>query len=387
VLASSAAASTRLVVADGRLHRLPSFIRGLLTTLPPFSRPLALALLRDLRTSRLQAEDESLHSFVSRRLGPDIARWAVDPLCRGVCAGDSRQLSVHFLASYLHELEQRSLHGRLAPGWAADWLRAKVWPPTPTPEEGSPLVQRARAERWAGWGLAGGLQTLVEALASSLAARGVTVRTGAAVAGLQQAGKQVVVEMADGDSVVCDRLVLAAPAHVAAPLLRSLAPAAAAPLADIPFVSVAVTNLEYRGRDVQGGRGFGFLVPSDQPEPILGCIYDTCAFPQGDRTVLTVMAGGAWYESVVGGRGEPEVEARARGAVEGLLGIKASPVRSATSLLPRCIAQYTVGHRARVAAARGHLATTGLHISLAGSSYDGVGLNDSIVSAKQASIL
>jgi hypothetical protein len=78
--------------------------------------------------------------------------------------------------------------GRLAPGWAADWLRGKVWPPTPTTEEASPLVQRARAERWAVWGLAGGLQILVEALAGFLPALGVTVRTGAAVAGPSTTG-------------------------------------------------------------------------------------------------------------------------------------------------------------------------------------------------------
>ena len=30
----------------------------------------------------------------------------MDPLVRGICAGNARELSVHFIASYLHEKEQ-----------------------------------------------------------------------------------------------------------------------------------------------------------------------------------------------------------------------------------------------------------------------------------------
>ena len=48
-------------------------------------------------------------------------------------------------------------------------------------------------------------------------------------------------------------------------------------------------------------------MPSSQPDPILGCIYDSCTFPQGNRTLLTVMMGGAWYDQVVGDRSQEEV--------------------------------------------------------------------------------
>ena len=156
-------------------------------------------------------------------------------------------------------------------------------------------------------------------------------------------------------------------------------------LAAIPFVDVAVVNIEYRGR-VLDHQGFGFLVPSSQPEPILGCIYDTCTFPQGNRTLLTVMVGGAWYRDMVGAATEEEVGARAVATVSRVLGISAAPARVHCAQLPRCIAQYTVGHTARLGRAREILARHKLPLHLAGSSYDGPGINDTIMSAKLAVI-
>ena len=43
-------------------------------------------------------------------------------------------------------------------------------------------------------------------------------------------------------------------------------------------------------------------------DPIPGCIYDSFTFPQGNRTLLTVMMGGAWYDQVIGDKSEVEVE-------------------------------------------------------------------------------
>jgi len=156
-------------------------------------------------------------------------------------------------------------------------------------------------------------------------------------------------------------------------------------LSSIPFVNVALVNIQYRGK-VLDHQGFGFLVPSSQPDPILGCIYDSCTFPQGDRTLLTVMMGGAWYNQVVGDKSEQEVERMAVENVSRILNISSDPVRTSTSLLPQCIAQYTVGHLSRLARARSLIKSHGLNLDLVGSSYDGPGINDTIMSAKRSVI-
>ena len=96
------------------------------------------------------------------------------------------------------------------------------------------------------------------------------------------------------------------------------------------------------------------------------------------------MMGGAWFEKVLGA--DPTEDTAAQVAVKSLsriLGIEREPTRVVSKLQRRCIPQYTVGHAGRVEGARKALVDAGLPVSLTGSSYDGVGLNDTIVSARK----
>ena len=156
--------SNRHVLVDGKLHKLPSTFWSVFKNLPPFSRPLAMAVFKDLCSPRIQCEDTSLYEFVSRRLGADIAQYAVDPLVRGICAGDSKQVSVHFIAKYLHQMEQET--GRITFGVASDYVKVLMSKPEITLLEKGELVKQARGEKWAVWGLENGMETLVEALHS-----------------------------------------------------------------------------------------------------------------------------------------------------------------------------------------------------------------------------
>ena len=128
-----------------------------------------------LYTNRLLLSSCSLHEFVSRRLGPELADFAVSSLVRGICAGDSKQVSVHFIASYLHQLEQEA--GRISLGVARDWLRSWTAPAQkPSAEEQLDIVKRARQERWAIWGLENGLETLTETLRDHVTRAGAEIR-------------------------------------------------------------------------------------------------------------------------------------------------------------------------------------------------------------------
>ena len=382
---SHPSATNRLVLVDNKLHRLPSSLASLFKTLPPFSRPLALAALRDLAAPRVECEDCSLHDFVSRRLGPELAEFAVSSLVRGICAGDSREVSVHFIARYLHQLEQQC--GRITLGVARDWLRGWLRPEVRTAEEEREIVKRARGEHWAVWGLENGLETLVETLRDSVTSQGVEIMTDVEVDALETDGPRLVLSAGGLQSpLTADKVVLAVPAFQAARLVAGVSPQLSSLLAQTPFVDVAVVNMEFRGK-VLDHQGFGFLVPQSQPQPLLGCIYDSCTFPQGNRTLLTVMTGGAWYQTMVGDRPAQEVEQEMVEEVRRILNISARPVRAHTSLLPQCIAQYTVGHTGRLRRAREEIQRSRLALALAGSSYDGVGINDTIMSAKHAVIV
>ena len=114
---------------------------------------------------------------------------------------------------------------------------------------------------------------------------------------------------------------------------------------------------------------FGFLVPSSSSKstPLLGAVFDSCAFPPSNgNTIFTVMMGGRWFSSTLGV--SPSLDRVQDLAVENLQRIikhDKAPVRVTTRIQRDCIAQYVVGHLRTVAEARSvSRPSTGLEIAL-----------------------
>ncbi|XP_021537561.1 protoporphyrinogen oxidase isoform X3 [Neomonachus schauinslandi] len=285
------AAQNRFLYVGGALHALPSGLRGLFRPSPPFSKPLFWAGLKELTAPRGKDPDETVHSFAQRRLGPEVASLAMDSLCRGVFAGNSRELSIRSCFPSLFQAEQT--HRSVLLGLLLGAGRG--------PQPDSALIRRARAERWSQWSLRGGLETLPQALNTHLTSRGVRVLRGQPVCGLSlQAEGRWKVSLGDS-SLEADHVISAVPASV----LSGLLPAQAAPLARalsaIHAVSVAVVNLQYRGARLPV-QGFGHLVPSSEDPGVLGIVYDSVAFPEQDGSPpglrVTVMLGGSWLHTL-----------------------------------------------------------------------------------------
>ena len=140
----------------------------------PLQRPLIAAFFQDLFTRRSREEDESFYHFVQRRFGSDLADFIIDPMIRGICAGDAKEISVNFIARTLREYEQK--YGSVSIGIALHVLAGKL-NRNPPQQQMSDLAKQAEAEKWAVWSLKGGLQTLPEALAHKAAADGVEILT------------------------------------------------------------------------------------------------------------------------------------------------------------------------------------------------------------------
>ncbi|XP_045254855.1 protoporphyrinogen oxidase isoform X4 [Macaca fascicularis] len=316
------AAQNRFLYVGGALHALPTGLRGLLRPSPPFSKPLFWAGLRELTKPRGKEPDETVHSFAQRRLGPEVtlaqrpqassllnqlqsslfksttpsltlkvASLAMDSLCRGVFAGNSRELSIRSCFPSLFQAEQT--HRSVLLGLLLGAGR--------TPQPDSALIRQALAERWSQWSLRGGLEMLPQALETHLTSRGVSVLRGQPVCGLSlQAEGRWKVSLRDS-SLEADHVISAIPASV----LSELLPAEAAPLARalsaITAVSVAVVNLQYQGAHLPV-QGFGHLVPSSEDPGVLGIVYDSVAFPEQDGSPpglrVTVMLGGSWLQTL-----------------------------------------------------------------------------------------
>ncbi|XP_030637492.1 protoporphyrinogen oxidase [Chanos chanos] len=378
------ASKNRFLYVKGKLHKMPSNVSALIRTVPPFTRPLLLSGMREILVRKGKEEDESIHAFVSRRLGTELADIAIDSLCRGVFAGDCRKLSVRSCFPPLFKAEKA--RGSIILGMLLGSGGGSDIPP-------SDLARRAAKESWAQWSLRRGMQMLPEALEDVLKkSERVELHQHAPVKNLNTTGTGWEIKLEDGATVKADHIISALPATA----LASALPSAAQPLSEllrgISSVTVAVVNLEYEG-SILPVTGFGHLVPSSEDRGLLGIVYDSVPFPQHNRagetttTRLTVMMGGAWFEEVFGSPEEVTEQRlleRATQAVSSHLSVTATPAWSLVALLKDCIPQYYLGHWKKLEAMRQFISDHNMPLTLAGASYDGVSVNDVIFSGRTA---
>ncbi|XP_037739493.1 protoporphyrinogen oxidase isoform X5 [Chelonia mydas] len=212
------ASKNRYLYVSGALHRLPSSIGGVLRTVPPFTRPLLWSGLHELAAPRGTQLDETIHSFVSRRFGKELADIAIDSLCRGVFAGDCRALSVRSCFPALFEAERRRRSVIL--GMALGGGKG--------PALDSALSRRARDERWSQWSLRGGMETLPEALQDFLRRHGVEMHCHARLQRLERTAAECWQITLEDGSVRADHVISAIPARgvrAPGPLIRRSLPA------------------------------------------------------------------------------------------------------------------------------------------------------------------
>ncbi|XP_041081775.1 protoporphyrinogen oxidase isoform X2 [Polyodon spathula] len=373
VTSDNIASKNRFLYVGGKLHKMPSgAVRALISS-----------VARELLVKRGTQEDESVHRFVERRLGKELADVVIDSLCRGVYAGDCRKLSMRSCFPPLFRAERD--YGSIVLGMVFGKTEKVAG-------LDSRLAQKSREEGWAQWSLRQGMQALPEALEDWLRRTGrVEILQETEVQRLERTagGSAWEIKLQDG-SIKADHIISAVPAKA----LSSVLPPGAGPLSEqlrrITSVTVAVVNLEYEGL-ILPVEGFGHLVPSSESRGMLGIVYDSVAFPQHDRkdgqsTRLTVMMGGAWFSEVFGDPEEVKEEQLLQTAAQAVrthLGVDAEPIWSNVSLQKDCIPQYTVGHWECIEKIRQYLRQHSLPLSLVGSSYQGVSVNDVIFSSKR----
>jgi oxygen-dependent protoporphyrinogen oxidase len=368
------------VVRAGRLEPLPEgFLLLAPTRVGPvlgsrvFSWRGKLRLGLDLVLPRRRAAgDESLGSFVRRRLGREALERVAQPLVGGIYTADPDRLSLAATMPRFLALERE--HRSLVLG-----LRRSARAAETTGASGA---------RWSLFvTLAGGMEELIGALAERLPAGAVRVRTPATA--VVPAGDGWRVELPGGARLAADGVVLAGPAPRMALLVRGADPVLATLLDGVEYASSATVALAYPRAAIRHPLdGFGFVVPRVEGRAALACTFSSVKYPgraPDGMVLLRVFVGGA----LQGGLIEREDAALARLAhddVAPLLGITREPVLSRVWRHPRAMPQYEVGHLDRVAAMEARLeALPGL--ALAGAAYRGVGIADCVRSGEVAAEL
>jgi len=339
-----------------------------------FSWPEKARMARDLVAPRsLGPDDIAVGTYLRRRLGSPIVERLAGPLVGGVYGTPIDQLSLDAVVPQLRtaEAEHRSLlRAGLADGRKQREMAAK------RPPGAKPLgvFQSLR----------GGMGTLVDALADSLAVAGADVRTGVAVRAMSRAGSGVAARLDDGSIERFDAAIVAAPAPVAAWLLEAEVPGAAAALETIPHGTSILVTLAYPRAAV--GRqlvGHGYLVPPTEGGAISACTWscEKWAGRAPDDAVLLrmfVRDEGTWTSLP-----EADLVAAARADAEATLQVSGEPQLVRVSRWDGAMPRYTVGHLERARAVE-EAVSAWPAVTVAGASYRGVGLPDCITSGLAA---
>ncbi len=365
------------VVHGGRLHPLPEgFLLLAPTRLAPllgsplFSWPGKLRMALDLLLPRVASgTDESLATFVTRRLGREALERVAQPLIGGIYTADPARLSVAATMPRLLEMERR--HRSLI---LAMRHQARV------------AATSGSGARWSLFvSFAEGMETLVRALAQRLPEGAICL--GARVAAVRpRAAHDFEITLADGESMRARGVIVATPAYVAADLVRPFAAALATELAAIPHASSATVTLAYARADVPHPLdGFGFVVPAIEGRRLIACSFSSVKYarraPEG-AVLLRVFCGGV-LAAAMAERADDELVDAARDELRALLGIVAPPRLVRVHRHARAMPQYEIGHLARVATIDAAVARhPGL--ALAGNAYRGVGVPDCVHSGEDA---
>jgi protoporphyrinogen/coproporphyrinogen III oxidase len=356
------------------LHPVPMSPPALLKT-KLLSTQAKLRLLGEpFIASRHASGEESLASFVQRRLGGEVLERLVAPFVSGVYAGDPEQLSIQASFARLAEFEAQA--GSILKGAVKAARAAKKNPDKPK--------RSLRPYRLCSFRL--GMEMLPEAMAKAL---GESLRTETDITQISQSSNrpfQISVEQRNTtETIEANSLILATPSLAAVPLLKEIAPEIASLLAEIPYTKLCAVPLAYRTEQL--GRpldGFGFLAPREQGLRTLGSIWNSSLFPNRAPegwVLLNNFIGGETDRAAID-LSDEELTAIVHRDLETVLGITGKPKRLPITRWQRAIPQYNLGHAARVAAIEAALSQhTGLW--LAGNYLDGVALGDCLKRGKE----
>lgn len=327
IIYASPHAKTRYILNKGKLK-------------PVRLLPLVFQLARDLFVSKSTHEDESVYDFFSRRFSPYIADHYVDPLVKGIYAGDAKALSMRSAFPKIWDMEKDSRSLLLG------------------------MLKQPRAKQTGIITLKNGLESLVCALSLR-----VEIQLKSEVQKLEFERGKVQIHLNDGMQEF-DHVISTLPSYTLAKALPQSS--LSEQLFKIPFASVGVVHLGY-SKQVNPYKGFGYLVPTLEKEEILGVVFDSAVFPEQnghpDQTRLTVMMSPS-----------ASLKEVATKTVAKHLQIQAAPDIIESYVAKHAIPQYPVGFHKLLDEIK-NANQVFPQLSLLGTSFHGVSVNQAIAGA------
>ncbi len=366
------------ILVNGRLVPLPDGLQFMVPTRlvaaffsPLFSWGTKARILREwFHRPGSGASDGTVAEFVERHYGREMVERVADPLLAGVYGGSADELSVRSVLPRFLEMEAK--HGSLGRamvaarkqrGAAEAELRSAGQPRAAVPT----LFTSLRS----------GMQTIVDALVARIPVAARRLSAGVETV-RRESGKWLVVS--SGRTEEFDAVILATPAYAAAELLAGSSVALAQELNAIRYSSSVTVILSY-DQAVRAAlpAGFGFLVPRTEKRRVRAATFVHNKFPgraPEDRALIRCFLGGTRDEEITQST-DDEILAIVGRELKEILGISAEPLLVRVFKWKQAMAQYGVGHAARVERIRGLVAELP-GLALAGNAYRGIGVPDCV---------
>ena len=364
------------IVRGGRLRAVPEGFQLLapsrmwpFLTSDIFSVAGKMRMAADLvlpRKSTNGTQDESLASFVRRRLGQEALERMAQPMVGGIYTADPETLSLRATLPRFLDMERKHRSLILA------MLRQSQVQKSGT--SGARYSLFLSFDR--------GVQVLVDALKRINA----DFRLNTRVKSLRFADRTWNITTTTGEQFKADAICLAVPAYVAAALLNDVNPDLARKLRQVKYASTATINFGYERSAINHRLdGFGFVIPFIEKRSLIACTFSSVKFsgraPEG-HVLLRAFAGGALQPDIFA-LDESVLAARVEADLRELLGVTTKPLFTEVAKWERSMPQYEVGHLDRIDEIENEIRNIP-GLALAGNAYRGAGIPDCIRSGETA---
>lgn len=356
----SEASKRRFILIDGSLKEVPvnpvKFFFSPLLSLSGKIRMLCEYFIPTIK----EEIDESVESFVSRRVGREFYEKLIDPMSTGIYAGDPARMSMKSCFPRVYFLEKK--YGGLIKGLIAlkkEKKDAKAQP--------SAVLMSFKT----------GMGELIKSLENSLSSR---ILKGKKVLSIGKNSNHFTVYLDDGTSIDAEKVIFACPAHESAEILKEIDIEISEILKTIPYPPLSVVAFGFKKEQIGVGTSlYGFLIPHREKRKILGCLFDSSIFPN------RAPEGYVLLRTMIGGRRAPELALLpdeklidvALSELRDILKIKGEPDFVKIFRWQKAIPQYEVGHEEKLQRIE-RILKNHSGIYLTGNAYRGVSVNDCI---------
>ncbi len=360
---------------EGTETGMPSKLRPFMST-DLISFPGKMRALYDFVAPRKKsAGDESVGSFIARRLGGEFLFKIVEPMYAGIYAGDVYQLSAESTVPSLVALERN--YRSIIHGMRSEIRKRSGQNREKRPGEAPKFIT-----------LKGGMIGIVEGLRSKLRQTDIVLNEGATGIFNQPKGnsRKYLITTSQGRKIAADSVVLAVPAYAAAELIKELSPGLSRLLSEIKYSSTATVTLGFpKDGTALKLHGHGILVPRTEKGMVTGCTWESSKWPDhSTEDILLARCYIGWFgHDEFMAYDDASLVKEARIFLENTFGIMEPPVLSRVFRWPMALPQYMVGHQGLVRRIESENSSLpGLFLT--GSAYHGVGVPDCIHDAKSA---